>query len=33
MKAMKQWWAFRPGTKDGKPVGVRVDVKMKFTLK
>ena len=32
VKAIKQW-AFRPGTKDGKPVGVRVDVKMKFTLK
>jgi protein TonB len=30
--AMKQW-AFKPGTKDGKPVAVRVDVKMKFTLK
>jgi protein TonB len=32
VKAMKQW-AFKPGTKDGKPVGVRVEVKMKFTLK
>ena len=32
VKAIKQW-AFRPGTKDGKPVGVRVYVKMKFTLK
>jgi hypothetical protein len=29
---MKQW-EFKPGTKDGKPVGVRVEVKMKFTLK
>jgi TonB family protein len=32
VKAMKQW-EFRPGTKDGKPVSVRVDVKMRFTLK
>src|SRR4051794_5586139 len=32
VKAMKEW-AFKPGTKDGRPVGVRVDVKMKFTLK
>lgn len=32
VKAMKQW-AFKPGTKDGKPVNVRVDVQMKFTLK
>jgi len=32
VKAMKEW-AFKPGTKDGKPVAVRVDVKMKFTLK
>jgi TonB family protein len=32
VNAMKQW-TFKPGTKDGKPVGVRVDVKMKFTLK
>jgi TonB family protein len=30
--AMKQW-AFKPGTKDGKAAAVRVDVKMKFTLK
>lgn len=30
--AMKQW-AFKAGTKDGKPAAVRVDVKMKFTLK
>jgi len=30
--AMKQW-TFKPGTKDGKPAAVRVDVKMKFTLK
>ncbi len=32
VKAMKEW-AFKPGTKDGKPVAVRVEVKMKFTLK
>jgi TonB family protein len=32
IKAMKQW-QFKPGTKDGKPVNVRVDVKMRFTLK
>ena len=32
VKAMKEW-AFKPGTKDGKAVAVRVDVKMKFTLK
>jgi len=30
--AMKQW-AFKPGTKDATPVAVRVEVKMKFTLK
>jgi protein TonB len=32
VKAMKQW-LFKPGTKDGKPVPVRVDVEMTFTLK
>ena len=32
VKAMKEW-AFKAGTKDGKPVAVRVDVKMTFTLK
>jgi len=32
VKAMKQW-QFRPGMKDDKPVNVRVDVKMRFTLK
>lgn len=32
VKAMKQW-SFKPGTKDGKPVPVRVDVQMSFTLK
>ena len=32
VKAMKQW-EFTPGTKDGKPVAVRVEVKMAFTLK
>jgi protein TonB len=32
VKAMKQW-EFKPGTKDGKAVAVRVSVKMAFTLK
>jgi len=32
VKAMKQW-KFKPGRKDGKAVAVRVDVKMRFTLK
>ena len=32
VKAMKQW-QFKPGTKDGKPVAVRVAVRMNFTLK
>jgi protein TonB len=32
IKAMKQW-EFEPGKKDGKPVPVRVDVEMTFTLK
>ena len=32
VKAMKQW-EFKPGTKDGKPVAVRVSVEMSFTLK
>ena len=26
-------WKFKPGTKDGKPVAVRVTVEMRFTLK
>jgi TonB family protein len=30
--AMKQW-TFEPGTKDGKPVAVRVSVNLTFTLK
>jgi protein TonB len=30
--AMKKW-QFRPGTKEGKPVAVRVNVEMTFTLK
>lgn len=30
--AMKQW-AFRPGLKDGKPVAVRVNVEIAFTLR
>jgi TonB family protein len=32
VKAMKQW-QFKPGTKEGKPVDVAVDVEMSFTLK
>jgi periplasmic protein TonB len=32
VKAMKQW-KFKPGTKDGKPVAVRIHVEMTFTLK
>ena len=32
VKAMKQW-EFKPGTKDGKPVAVRVAVRMAFTFK
>ncbi len=32
VKAMKQW-RFEPGTKDGKPVAVLVEVEMTFTLK
>jgi len=32
VKAVKQW-EFKPGTKDGKAVAVRVSVKMRFTLK
>jgi len=32
VKAMKEW-EFKPGTKDGKPVNVRVEVKMAFTLR
>src|SRR5262245_22487263 len=31
VKAMKQW-RFKPGTKDGKPVAVRVEVEMAFNL-
>jgi len=26
-------WAFRPGTKDGKPVAVRIELEFRFTLK
>ena len=29
---MKQW-EFKPGTKDGKSVAVRVSIEMAFTLK
>jgi periplasmic protein TonB len=32
INAMKQW-EFRPGTKGGKPVAVRIHVEMTFTLK
>ena len=32
VRAMKQW-EFKPGTKDGKPVAVRVEIDMAFTLK
>jgi periplasmic protein TonB len=32
VRAMKQW-EFKPGTKDGKPVAVRVAIDMTFTLK
>lgn len=32
VKAARQW-SFRPGTKDGKPVAVRVALEFRFTLK
>jgi periplasmic protein TonB len=32
VNAAKQW-TFKPGTKDGKPVAVRVNIELKFTLK
>ncbi len=32
VEAAKQW-LFKPGTKDGKPVAVRVSLEMTFTLK
>lgn len=32
VKSMKQW-EFKPGTKDGKPVAVRINVEITFTLK
>lgn len=32
VKSMKQW-EFKPGQKDGKPVAVRVNVNINFTLK
>jgi TonB family protein len=32
VEAAKQW-LFKPGTKDGKPVAVRVTLEMTFTLK
>jgi TonB family protein len=31
-KALAQW-RFRPGTKDGKPVNVRIEIKMNFSLR
>lgn len=31
--AAARQWAFRPGTKDGKPVAVRIELEFKFTLK
>jgi TonB family protein len=32
IEAMRQW-EFKPGTKDGKPVAVRVRTQLRFTLK
>ena len=32
VEALKQW-QFRPGTKDGRPVAVRIAVEMRFALK
>jgi len=32
LKAVKQW-RFKPGTRDGKPVRVRVEIEMTFTLR
>ena len=32
VEAARQW-LFKPGTKDGKPVAVRVALEMTFTLK
>lgn len=32
VKAMKEW-VFKPGTKDNKPVAVRIQVEMVYTLK
>ena len=32
VKAAKQW-RFRPGTKDGEPVAVRVNIELTFTLR
>ena len=32
VEAMKQW-EFKPGTKDNKPVAVKIEVKINFTLR
>lgn len=32
IKALRQW-EFKPGTKDGEPVNVRVNIEMSFSLK
>jgi TonB family protein len=32
VRAIRQW-RFEPGTKDGKPVAVRIEVEMSFKLK
>ncbi len=32
VKAMKKW-TFKPGTKDGQPVAVRIEVEMTFSLR
>lgn len=32
VKAMRRW-KFKPGSKDGQPVAVQVEVEMRFTLK
>ena len=32
VKAMKKW-TFKPGTKDGQPVAIRIEVEMTFSLR